>query len=562
MSSLTKTARGRRRIWTFHGGLHPPDEKALSSGRPIERLASPTRLVIPLGQHIGARARPCVQVGDEVGKGQLIGEPDGYVSAAVHASSSGTVVAIEERPVPHPSGLPALCVLIDTDGRDAWAPLPEPLTEPETIDPALLRERVRWAGVVGLGGASFPTSVKLNPGPGRHLRTLIINGAECEPYITCDDRLMREQPGRILDGARIIRRLVGAEQVLIAIEDNKPEAIAAMSEALAAADQAGTTDVVPVPTLYPSGGERQLIRLLTGLEVPSHGIPAQIGILCQNVATAAAVADAVLRGQPLISRVVTMTGRALAEPRNLEVRIGTPASTVIEACGGLREAPRKLVCGGPMMGFELASTEVPITKAANCLLALTAAEAPNPGPALACIRCGRCAEVCPVRLLPQQIYWYARAKDLDRAQDYNLFDCIECGCCAQVCPSHIPLVQYYRYAKTEVWAREEERRKAAQARARHQSRLERLERLERERKAKLRRKKEDLDGAATGGADPKRAAIEAARQRAAAKKAGGGPAKAPADGLTGRDPADSEDDRDDPGPPTRGQIPERTKEPT
>jgi electron transport complex protein RnfC len=258
--------------------------------------------------------------------------------------------------------------------------------------------------------------------------------------------------------------------------------------------------------------------VLTGLEVPTQGLPAQIGILCQNVGTAAAVGDAVIRGRPLVSRVVTVTGRSVATPRNLEVPIGTPVSALIAHCGGYRRLPRKLVCGGPMMGFELFDAEVPITKAANCVLALSPSEAPDPGPALACIRCGRCAEVCPVRLLPQQLYWYARAKDLDRAQEYNLFDCIECGCCAAVCPSHIPLVQYYRYAKTEVWTREQERRKAEQARQRHEARLVRLERQEQERLAKLRKKKDSLGGAQPGSEDAKRAAIDAARQRAAAKR--------------------------------------------
>ncbi len=540
MSHLAPPLHSKRRVWTFHGGVHVPDEKALSNGAPIEPIPLPPRLVIPLAQHIGAPARPCVRVGDRVLKGQLIGEPDGYVSAAVHASSSGLVVAVEARPVPHPSGLSAPCVVIETDGEDAWAPLPEPLTDYVHLDPSVIRERVRWAGVVGLGGASFPTSVKLNPGPDRRLKTLIINGAECEPYITCDDRLMREQPGRILEGVRILLHLIGAERVLIGIEDNKGAAIAALVQSLVATDLRDLATVVPIPTLYPSGGERQLIRVLTGLEVPSHGLPAQIGILCQNVGTAAALADAVLRGRPLISRVVTVTGRSVATPRNLEVPVGTPASALIAHCGGYRQPPRKLLCGGPMMGFELADSEVPITKAANCLLALTAAEAPDPGPALACIRCGRCAEVCPVRLLPQQLYWHARAKDLDRAQDYNLFDCIECGCCAAVCPSHLPLVHYYRYAKTEVWAREADRRKAEQARQRHEARLERLARQEEERKAKLRRKKESLEGKDAGetkpvSGDAKRAAIEAARQRAAAKKQAAIEAQPLA--VTGSDPS-------------------------
>jgi electron transport complex protein RnfC len=534
-SALTYSLKFKHRLWPFHGGVHVPDEKALSSESPIETIPLPRRLIVPLCQHIGAPARPCVRVGERVGKGQPIGEPEGLVSAAVHAPSSGTVVAIGELPIPHPSGLAAPCIAIDTDGADAWAELPPPIADYLEADPALLLERIRGAGIVGLGGACFPTSVKLAPAPGRRPKTLILNGAECEPYITCDDRLMRERAPRILAGAAIMGRLVGAERVLIGIEDNKPEAVAAMVQALGASPLADTAAVVPIPTLYPSGGERQLIRILTGLEVPSSGIPAQIGVLCQNVATAAAVADAVIEGRPLISRVVTVTGRAIGSPRNLEVPIGTPAAELLAHCGGLRETPRKLLCGGPMMGFELNDTQVPIAKGTNCLLALSAAESPDPGPALACIRCGRCAEVCPASLLPQQLYWYARAKDLEHVQDYHLFDCIECGCCAQVCPSRIPLVHYYRFAKNQVWAREEERRKADQARERHQARQARLERQELERKAKLRKKKEDLEtapaagsgatqgpapaAAAADGAESKRAAIEAARQRAAAKRA-------------------------------------------
>ncbi len=510
-----------RHLWRFHGGIHLPDEKALSNALPIAPAPIPERLVIPLQQHIGIAARPRVEPGERVRKGQVIAEPSAYISATIHASTSGTVVAIEERPVPHPSGLSALCAVIDADGEDAWVDdLPEPLTSYAQLDPSTIRERVRWAGVVGLGGASFPTSVKLNPGPNQRLKTLIVNGAECEPYISCDDLLMRTQPERILEGARIIHHLLGAETILVGIEDNKPEAIEAMRLALAETDMSGYTEIVPIPTVYPSGGEKQLVRILTGLEVPSTGIPAQIGILCQNVGSAAAVAEAVLEGRPLISRIVTVSGRAIAEPRNLEVRIGTPVSHLIEHCGGYRETPRKLVLGGPMMGFQLEHDRVPVTKAANCVLALTAEEAPDPGRPLACIRCSRCAEVCPARLLPQQLYWYARAKDLDRVQDYNLFDCIECGCCAQVCPSHIPLVHYYRYAKTEVWSREEEGRKAEIARERHEARLDRLARQEEERQSRLRKKKESLDGASgDAGQSAKKAVIEAARQRAAAKAA-------------------------------------------
>ncbi len=505
-------------LWRFHGGLHLPDEKALSCERSVEPVALPARLIIPLQQHIGAPARPLVRPGELVRKGQLIAEPSGYISAAVHASTSGTIVAVEPRRVPHPSGLSALCAVIESDGEDAWSDdLPPPLTNYAQLDPVEIRERIRRAGVVGLGGASFPTSVKLNPGPNQRIKTLIVNGAECEPYISCDDRLMREHAEKILEGVRIIHHLLGVERVLVGIEDNKPAAIEAMRIARSKSDMGGYTAIVPIPTLYPSGGEKQLIRILTRLEVPSSGIPAHIGLLCVNVGSAAAVADAVLEGRPLISRVVTVTGRAVAEPSNLEVRIGTPISHLIAHCGGYREPPRKLILGGPMMGFELEDAEVPITKAANCVLAMTAAEAPDPGPAMACIRCGKCAEVCPARLLPQQLYWYARSKDLDRVQDYHLFDCIECGCCARVCPSHIPLVQYYRFAKTAVWAREEDRRKAEQARERHETRQARLARQEQERQAKLRKKKESLDEAAVSP-DSKKGVIEAARARAAAKK--------------------------------------------
>jgi electron transport complex protein RnfC len=515
--------RGKRRLWHFHGGVHPPDEKHLSSGSPTVDARIPDQLVIPLQQHIGAPARLRVKVGERVRKGQIIGDPQGYISAAVHASSSGVVRAIEPRPVPHPSGLSAPCVVIDTDGADEWADLPAPMTELQRHDTAALRERIRGSGIVGMGGASFPTNVKLNPGADQPIDTLIINGAECEPYITCDDRLMREHAADIVDGIEVMLRVTGARECLVGIEDNKPEAIRAMEQAVGLrAGRGGAAErisVVEIPTLYPSGGEKQLIRILTGKEVPSHGIPAQIGIVCQNVGTARAVADAVLRGRPLIERYVTVTGRGVAEPRNYRVRIGTSVAGLVEASGGYLGDLSKLVIGGPMMGFRVDTDQIPITKAANCILALTPQESPDPGEPLACIRCGRCAEVCPAKLLPQQLYWHARAKDLDKVQDYNLFDCIECGCCAHVCPSHIPLVQYYRFAKTESWAREREKRASEHARERHAAKEARLERLERERKEKLRKKKEAVKSTGAGGADPKKAAIDAAKRRAAAKKA-------------------------------------------
>ena len=481
-----------RPLWTFHGGLHLPDEKALSSGAPLATGPLPPLLVIPLQQHIGAPAKPLVGVGDPVGKGQLIGEAQGALSATVHAPSSGTVVAIEERPVPHASGLSAPCILIETDGREAWADLPPPLGPKP--DPEALRERIRWAGIVGLGGAAFPSSVKLGVRPGQRIRTLILNGAECEPYISCDDRLMRDRPGRILAGVRLLRDLLQVEECLIAVEDNKPEAIAALRQALADGADLEGIELVVIPTLYPSGGEKQLIRILTGKEVPSRGIPAQLGILCQNIATAAAIADAAEEGKPLISRIITLTGRAMGQPRNLEVLVGTPIQDLLALAGGLGPGLRQLLIGGPMMGFACDDLAMPVTKGVNCLLALSATEAPDPGPARACIRCGACAEACPASRLPQQLYWHARARDLDQARAYHLFDCIECGCCAVVCPSHIPLVQYYRFAKAECLAQEREKRQAEHARQRHEAKTARLERLEEERKANLRKKKEALAG--------------------------------------------------------------------
>ncbi|QIK37819.1 electron transport complex subunit RsxC [Caldichromatium japonicum] len=510
-----------RPLWCFHGGIHIPDEKGLSSQCPIESVPLPERLWVPLQQHIGAPTRPLVAPGERVLKGQLIAEPQGLVSAPIHAPTSGRILAIEPHPVPHPSGLSAPCFLIEADGEETWAELPPPLLDYPQLDPGLIRERIRWAGVVGLGGATFPTHVKLNSAPDRPIHTLIINGAECEPYITCDDRLMRERALHIFEGVRIIHHLLQPRVVLIGIEDNKPEAIAAMRQALAATDMGGYTEIVAIPTLYPSGGEKQLIKILSGREVPTSSIPAQIGIVCQNVGTAAAVADAVLEGRPLISRVVTVSGRAIANPSNLEVWVGTPITHLIDQCGGYRQAPAKLICGGPMMGFKIEDSRTPIAKGTNCVLALTAAESPDPGPALPCIRCGRCAEVCPANLLPQQLYWYARAKDLDRVQDYHLFDCIECGCCAYVCPSHIPLVQYYRYAKTEIWAREKERRKAEQTRTRHLAKQARLERQARERQARLQQHKEALASQDKGHPEAQAAmieTIETARQRAAARK--------------------------------------------
>jgi len=515
------TSEQQRRLHHFHGGLHLPDNKQLSNGQPVGQAALPERLILPLSQHIGTPAKPLVKTGERVLKGQMIAAAQGPVSAPVHASSSGTVIEIADHPVAHPSGLPARCIVIETDGQDQWTTLPEPWPEFEQKTADELLRRIRDAGIVGMGGAAFPTSVKLNPGPDRRIETLVINGAECEPYITCDDMLMREQAERVTAGIAILRHLLGVGECLIGIEDNKPEAIQAMTRAVAER-KLPQTEVITIPTRYPSGGEKQLIRILTGKEVPSGGIPAHVGIVCHNVGTAAAVADAILLGKPLISRLVTLTGEGIGQPCNLEVAIGTPASELIRQAGGYSRQASHLILGGPMMGFALPQDSVPMTKASNCLLAASEREDPDPGPAMPCIRCGRCADACPVTLLPQQMYWYARAKDLEKVQEYKLFDCIECGCCSHVCPSHIPLVQYYRYAKNECWDQEKEHQKAEHARQRHEARIERLARIEAEKQARLKKKKAALKRKPAAGSadkDPKKAAIEAAMKRAAEKKA-------------------------------------------
>ncbi|MEW6648384.1 MAG: electron transport complex subunit RsxC [Pseudomonadota bacterium] len=521
MTSAAHPTSSARKLWHFHGGLHLPDHKALSCEQAIAPATLPKRLVLPLQQHIGAPAKPIVEVGDRVLKGQIIGQPDGFVSAALHAPTSGTVVAIEELPVPHPSGLNAPCIIIESDGEDRWGER-QPHDNWAGLDPSELRNIIREAGIVGLGGAGFPSFIKLNPGARTEVDTLILNAAECEPYITCDDRLMRERADEVIAGARIMRHALHARRVVIGIEDNKPQAHAALGAALARIDRSDI-ELVQVPTRYPTGGEKQLIKVLTGKEVPSQGLPIDINIVCHNVATAAAVHRAVELGEPLITRIVTVTGRGVAQPRNLEVLIGTPVDDLLQQCGGTTPMLSRLVLGGPLMGITLAHRGLPVTKTGNCILALTPGEFGQHGPVRNCIRCGECARVCPASLLPQQLYWHARAKDFDKVQDYNLFDCIECGCCTYVCPANLPLVQYYRYAKTTIWSQARDKKRAELARERHDFRLERQEREKAERAAKLAKKKAALEESpAADSEEAKKAAIKAAMERAKAKREAAG----------------------------------------
>jgi len=519
-------SRAPHHLWHFHGGLKLEGNKAASTTHAIVKARLPKKLVIPVQQHIGEPGHLLVKPGDNVLKGQALAESNSYVSAPVHAPTSGTIVDISEMPSPHPSGLNTLCFVLESDGKDQWIEL-EPVKYPNSKSPAQLRQIVRKAGVVGLGGATFPTAVKVNPGPGAYIDTLIINGAECEPYISCDDMLMREYAAELISGCELIQYMVASKHCLIAIEDNKPQAIASLQQVIK--DKSlHNIEVVTIPTIYPTGGEKQLIKVLTHKEVPSDGFPSDIGVLVQNVGTAVAVHKAIHLGQPLISRIVTVTGEGIKQPQNMEVLIGTFISELVEQSGGYHKDACKLIMGGPMMGFTLQSDQLPVTKACNCILVEnTEEESPATMP---CIRCGACATVCPAQLLPQQLYWHASSKNFDMVQDYHLFDCIECGCCNHVCPSQIPLVQYYRFAKTEIWNQERDRIKSDHARVRHDFRQARLDQEKKERDEKLRKKKEMLAqkkkveaNAANEGkdtlVDPKKAAIEAAMKRVQDKKA-------------------------------------------
>ncbi|ELF1351466.1 electron transport complex subunit RsxC [Vibrio cholerae] len=500
------------KLWDFPGGIHPFENKHQSNRQPIINASIPNELVLPLKQHIGKAGDLLVKVGDRVLKGQPLTQYTSTFMLPIHAPTSGVISAIEPRTVAHPSGLSEPCIVLTPDQQEEWFDL-QPQPDYQQLSPETLLELIRQAGISGMGGAGFPTAKKLQSGLSR-TEILIINAAECEPYITADDVLMRQYAHEIIQGIEIVEHILKPKLTIIGIEDNKPEAVAALQQA--AQDKPIVIRVIP--TKYPSGGEKQLIKILTNLEVPKGGIPADIGLMVQNVGSLQAIARAIVHGEPLIRRVVTLTGDCFRKPRNVWALLGTPVQALLNEFGykADKKLPR-LIMGGPMMGFTLPHAQVPITKTANCILAPTRNELTSSDNEMACIRCGQCAEACPVSLLPQQLQWHAKAEEFDKCEELNLKDCIECGACAYVCPSEIPLVQYYRQAKAEIRTRSLEAEAAERAKARFEEKKARMERDKAERENRFKQAAEDRrkEMQQQGGSD----AIAAAIERVKAQKA-------------------------------------------
>ncbi|HAZ8139135.1 TPA: electron transport complex subunit RsxC [Citrobacter koseri] len=494
------------KIWDFDGGIHPPEMKTQSNGTPLRQVPLAPRFIIPLKQHIGAEGELCVNVGDRVLRGQPLTRGRGRM-LPVHAPTSGKVIAITPHSTAHPSALAELSVMIDADGEDRWIER-DGWADYQRRSREELITRIHQFGVAGLGGAGFPTGVKLQVG-GDKIETLIINAAECEPYITADDRLMQDCAAQVVEGIRILAHILQPREVLIGIEDNKPQAISMLRAVLADAHDIALR---VIPTKYPSGGAKQLTQILTGKQVPHGGRSSDIGVLMQNVGTAYAVKRAVIDGEPITERVVTLTGESVSRPGNVWARLGTPVSHLLNDAGFCSSADQMVIMGGPLMGFTLPWLDVPVVKITNCLLAPSATEMGETPEEQGCIRCSACADACPADLLPQQLYWFSKGQQHDKATAHNIADCIECGACAWVCPSSIPLVQYFRQEKAEIYAIAQEEKRAAEAKARFEARQARLER---EKAARLERHK----NAAAQPAAKDQDAIAAALARVKEKQA-------------------------------------------
>ncbi len=519
-SVIERITRGH--FWDFHGGIHPPDQKFLTSNKPIKQLALPKQLIIPLQQHIGLEGDLLVSIGEHVLKGQALTLSTNPMVVPIHAPTSGTISAIKTSVIAHPSGLSQLCIFLDVDGEDTWRKR-NVCADLEQLSNREIIEKIADAGIAGMGGAGFPTHIKVNSKP--NIKFLIINGAECEPYITADDLLMMEQGNAIVDGIKILDKLLTPAIILIAIEDNKPKAIKALQKATATIEK---IKICIVPTKYPTGGEKQLVQILTGQEVTSGRLPIHTGIVMQNVATCFAINEAVRHDTPLIRRVVTVTGQALNKPQNVWALLGTPINFLLEQCSveHIENEKQPVIMGGPMMGFSVSSELVPIVKTSNCILVPSKTEMPSAfekeSKEVECIRCGQCSDVCPSHLLPQELQWSAKAKDYSQLEKLNLRDCIDCGACAYVCPSQIPLVHYYRIAKAEIRQQQQLDLKAEKAKIRFEARKLRLEkekisRQEKHKKAAAARKA--AMNKATPEATGAKSAVAAALARVKAKKA-------------------------------------------
>ncbi len=498
-------------LWDFPGGVHPAENKKQSNKADLVRASIPAEIILPLKQHIGKAGNLLVSVGEHVLKGQALTQSETGFTVPVHAPTSGTITAIEPRTVAHPSGLSELCAVITPDGQDTWCEK-SPIADYTQESADALIDIIRLAGISGMGGAGFPTAKKIQSGIAR-TEILIVNAAECEPYITADDKLMQEHAEELIQGIEIVEHILKPKLTIIGIEDNKPDAIKALESA------ALNKDIVirVIPTKYPSGGEKQLIKILTNKEVPSGSIPADIGILVQNVGSLYSIKRAIIDGEPMIERVVTLTGKTFKQPRNVWALLGTPVQALLDEFGYKADKKlQRLIMGGPMMGFTLPHSQVPITKTANCILAPTRHEISAHQYEMECIRCGQCAEACPASLLPQQLQWHAKAEEYDKLEELNLKDCIECGACAFVCPSEIPLVQYYRQAKAEIRTRTQEAEAAERAKLRFEEKKARMEREKAERENRFKKAADDRrkEMKSTGGDD----AIAAAIARVKAQK--------------------------------------------
>ena len=457
----------------IRGGVHAQEHKAATATQAIVyNFPLPKKLYIPLQQHVGKPAEPLIKVGEKVLKGQLLAYSQGVISAPVHAPSSGIILDVNDYPAPHPSALPIRMIVLETDSKDKWITTEVPI-DPFRLEPEDISLRVGAAGIVGLGGATFPTAVKLNMGRDNHVDTLIINGSECEPYLCCDDRLMQERAEEIIDGVRLMLHGMRTENAVVAIEDNKPQAFLAMQKA---ALPYPIIQVVQIPTRYPMGWDRQLIRYVTGKEVPVGCRSSEIGVTIHNVGTAHAVHKAIRHGQPLVGRVITVAGGAVKRPMNIEVPLGTLISELFNFCEVDTETTTRIVMGGPMMGESLPHSGLPTVKATSGILALTASELKNTEEQ-PCIRCAACVSVCPAGLRPLDMANNIRVNQLETAVDIGLKDCISCGCCSYICPSNIPLVQYFKYASGEVMARQQAQHKAEQNKRLMDARNARMERI-------------------------------------------------------------------------------------